>query len=122
MLQWPTLIALALYFLGVSVISFDFVADMALGKTMFVVHDTLGPQHWRYVPLFLLLTAASPMPNAPRGAKPKPAAWRYISCASMLRHHVTALRVSASCSVQRSRGQAPRARRIIIIHRGSCLS
>ena len=46
-------IALALYFLGVGVNSFDFVADMQPGATVFLVRDAAGAPHWRYVPPFL---------------------------------------------------------------------
>ena len=47
-------IAMALYFLGVGVNSFDFVADMELGATVFLIRDAAGTPHWRYVPPFLL--------------------------------------------------------------------
>jgi hypothetical protein len=47
-------IALALYFLGVGVNSFDFVGDMELGATVFLIRDAAGAPHWRYVPPFLL--------------------------------------------------------------------
>ena len=54
-------VATALYFLGVGVNSFDFVADMELGATVFLVRDADGAPHWRYVPPFLL----GPRPRAP---------------------------------------------------------
>ena len=47
-------VAMALYFLGIGVNSFDFVADMELGATVFLVRDASGVPHWRYVPPFLL--------------------------------------------------------------------
>ena len=47
-------IATALYFLGVGVNSFDFVGDMELGATVFLIRDAAGAPHWRYVPPFLL--------------------------------------------------------------------
>ena len=53
-------VAFALYFLGVGVNSFDFVADMEVGATVFLVRDASGAPHWRYVPPFLL------------GARPRP--------------------------------------------------
>ena len=40
-------VALALYFLGIGVNSFDFVADMEVGTTVFLMRDSAGVAQWR---------------------------------------------------------------------------